>query len=391
MHGGLANFLTWFFVLRGGLALQLTAVNARVFYSTEVFVELHTFFYKTMYIPRFLLHLSLFIINYFQLILMRKTLVYPCIIPYFSTFAAMEFLNPTTWKDYELIDCGDFEKLERFGEYITIRPEPQAIWDKKLSEREWEKMAHVRFMPKSSSAGEWKKLKQMPDQWKIKYDIGGQQKSQICFRLGLTSFKHVGVFPEQAVNWDYIYNSVHEMKSDSPPLRGGAGGGVPKVLNLFAYTGGASLAAKAAGADITHLDSIKQVVSWARENMELSGLDNIRWLVEDALTFVRREIKRGNKYHGIILDPPAFGHGPTGEKWKLEENINEMMKNVLSLLDDKKHFLILNGYSLGFSSIIMENLLREKAGKNLKTGELFIQSSNVNKLPLGVFGRFRNF
>lgn len=325
----------------------------------------------------------------------------------------MELLTPTNWTDYELIDCGDFEKLERFGEYITIRPEPQAVWSKVLSHHEWEKLAHVRFMPHSSSSGDWKKMKQMPEQWKIKYQVLSTKykvestkyevsstkdnetpsptlntknailntnNSILAFRLGLTSFKHVGIFPEQAVNWEYIYESVKMMKTEKP-----------KVLNLFSYTGGASLAAKAAGADVTHLDSIKQVVTWARENMDLSKLENIRWLVEDALTFVKREAKRGNKYNGIILDPPAFGHGPNGEKWKLEDNINEMMNAVLSILNEDEHFLILNAYSLGFSSIIIENLLREKAGENLHTGELYLHARSGVKLPLGVFGRFRNF
>jgi 23S rRNA (cytosine1962-C5)-methyltransferase len=161
----------------------------------------------------------------------------------------------------------------------------------------------------------------------------------------------------------------------------------PRVLNLFAYTGGASLAAKAAGADITHLDSLKQVVTWARENMELSGLSDIRWVVEDALTFVKREVKRGKKYNGIILDPPAYGHGTDGQKWKLEEMINEMMKLVNELLDEKEHFLILNTYSLGFSSIIIENLLGKVKG--LETGELFLHATSGCKLPLGVFGRYR--
>jgi len=302
----------------------------------------------------------------------------------------MELLTPTHWNDYELLDCGNFEKLERFGQYITIRPEPQAVWDKSLSEREWEQQAHVRFIPRSSSAGDWKKLRQMPEQWKINYDLrftNDESALSIKFRLGLTSFKHVGVFPEQAVNWEFIYNSIRDLSLSSGE---GRGDGKPKFLNLFAYTGGASLAAKAAGADVTHVDSIKQVVTWARENMELSTLDNIRWVVEDAMKFVKREEKRGNKYNGIILDPPAFGHGPNGEKWKLEDNINEMIKGVLNLLDEK-HFLILNGYSLGFSSIIMENLLKEKAGKNLHTGELYLQAKAGNKLPLGVFGRFRNF
>jgi 23S rRNA (cytosine1962-C5)-methyltransferase len=291
----------------------------------------------------------------------------------------MLLLTPQHFKDYELIDVGHFEKLERFGQYITIRPEPQAVWDKTLSNAEWEKRAHIKFISRSSSSGEWKKLKQMPDQWHIKYGIN-DSTANIHFRLGLTSFKHVGIFPEQASNWDYIFHAVKEMKTPQP-----------RVLNLFAYTGGASLVAKAAGADITHVDSIKQVVTWSKENMQLSGLTDIRWVVEDALKFVKREEKRGNKYNGIILDPPAFGHGPNGEKWKLEDNINEMISLVLQLLDEKEHFLILNAYSLGFSSLIIENLLKKKAGKNLHTGELYLQATEGNKLPLGVFGRFRNF
>lgn len=291
----------------------------------------------------------------------------------------MLLLAPQNFKDYELIDVGQFEKLERFGKYITIRPEPQAVWDKSLSGAEWEKMAHIRFVPKSSSSGEWKKLKQMPDQWQIRYDVHNAQAA-VQFRLGLTSFKHVGIFPEQASNWDFIHQAVKEMKTKAP-----------RVLNLFAYTGGASLIAKAAGADVTHVDSIKQVVTWSKENMLLSGLTDIRWVVEDALKFVKREEKRGNKYNGIILDPPAFGHGPNGEKWKLEDNINEMMNLVLQLLDEKEHFLILNAYSLGFSSLIIENLLKKKAGRHLHTGELYLQATYGNKLPLGVFGRFRNF
>ena len=291
----------------------------------------------------------------------------------------MLLLTPQNFKDYELIDVGNFEKLERFGQYITILPEPQAVWDKSLSQAEWEKRAHIRFVSKSSSSGEWKKIKQMPDQWQIRYDINNA-KAAIHFRLGLTSFKHVGIFPEQASNWDFIYQSVKEMKTPQP-----------RVLNLFAYTGGASLVAKAAGADITHVDSIKQVVTWSKENMQLSNLTDIRWVVEDALKFVKREEKRGNKYNGIILDPPAFGHGPNGEKWKLEDNINEMISIVLQLLDEKEHFLILNAYSLGFSSLIIENLLKKKAGKNLNIGELYLQATAGNKLPLGVFGRFRNY
>lgn len=298
----------------------------------------------------------------------------------------MLLLTPTHWRDYELLDCGNFEKLERFGDLITIRPEPQALWDKKWADSDWNKKAHVKFIQKSSSSGEWKKIKNVTEQWKIKYSLNSEnelQTSEITMRLGLTSFKHVGVFPEQAVNWDYIFNAIAELKSKGVEQ--------PRFLNLFAYTGAASLVAKAAGADVVHVDSIKQVVTWARENMEHSSFSDIRWVVEDALKFVSREVKRGNKYHGIILDPPAYGHGPNGERWQLEDNINEMMKMVLQLLDEKNHFLILNAYSLGFSSLILENMLNSFAGKNLETGELFLKAKSGIILPLGVFGRFKNF
>jgi len=289
----------------------------------------------------------------------------------------MLLLTPSGFKDYELIDCGNFEKLERFGNFITIRPEPQALWDPRLSSREWEKQAHVQFISKSSSSGNWRKLRDMQDRWKIGYRLANSSEQpgpMINFRLGLTSFKHVGIFPEQAANWDYIYSCVRSMRTEQP-----------RILNLFAYTGGASLAAKAGGADTTHLDSIKQVVTWARENMEISNLSDIRWVVEDAFTFVKREVKRGKKYHGIILDPPAYGHGTEGQKWKLEDMINEMMKYVMELLDEKEHFLLLNTYSLGFSSLIIDNLLNHR--KNVETGELYLHSTQGDKLPLGVFGR----
>jgi 23S rRNA (cytosine1962-C5)-methyltransferase len=291
----------------------------------------------------------------------------------------MQLLTPENWKDYELLDAGDFEKLERFGQFITIRPEPQAVWKKQWPASDWEKQAHVKFIPRSSSAGDWKKFKKMPDQWKVEYKVGSPKSEvqSLQFRLGLTSFKHVGIFPEQAVNWDAIVSFLSKYEK-------------PKFLNLFAYTGGASLAARAAGADVTHVDSIRQVVTWANENMQLSGLDNIRWIVDDALKFVKKEVRRGNFYDGIILDPPAYGHGPNGEKWKLEENITEMVDEVLKLLNPAHHLLIINAYSLGFSSIIIENLLRyyaEANRSNLQTGELFLKAKSGIKLPLGVWGR----
>ncbi|MDB5021908.1 MAG: oxidoreductase [Pedobacter sp.] len=292
----------------------------------------------------------------------------------------ISLLSPSHWKDYELIDCGDFEKLERFGNLVLCRPEPQAVWKKTMSEQDWKKQTHIRFKGRSATSGEWiKSSAHLPDRWNVSYS---NDEVTINLRLALTSFKHVGVFPEQAVNWDYISSSINKFKTPSP-----------KVLNLFAYTGAASLIAKAAGADATHVDSIKQVVNWANENQELSNLKDVRWVVEDALKFVKRELKRGKKYNGIILDPPAFGHGPNGERWKLEEHIQEMMSEVVQLLDEKEHFLILNTYSLGFSSVIVENLIKTSFPqvKNLETGELFLQATSGIKLPLGVFGKFNSF
>ena len=294
----------------------------------------------------------------------------------------LELYTPQHFKDYELIDCGGFLKLERFGEIITIRPEPQALWDASLSMNEWRKQAHVEFIPKSSSSGEWKKLKPCKDQWKIKYKAPSMDQP-IQLRLGLTSFKHVGVFPEQAVNWDFIHQSIQ--KINDPDV---------KFLNLFAYTGAASVAARNAGADVVHCDSIRQVVSWANENMQLSGLNDIHWVVEDALKFVKREVKRGKKYHGIILDPPAYGHGANGEKWKLEENINEMMQLVLQLLDEDQHFMILNAYSLGMSALAIHNLtdkfVQSHKGTKSSFGELYLQSQTKKILPLGVWNRISN-
>ncbi len=282
--------------------------------------------------------------------------------------------TPSRWKDYALIDCGDFEKLERFGEFITIRPEPQAVWPKRLSNDEWKKRAHVRFVQKGSNSGEWSKMKKMPGQWKIQYELINGKK--LNMRLGMTSFKHVGIFPEQAANWDFSITAMQKMQIEKP-----------KVLNLFAYTGGATVACATHGAEVTHVDSIKQVVTWANENAQLTGTKDIRWMVEDALKFVQREVRRGNKYNGIILDPPAFGHGPKGEKWKLEEQISELLDGVLQLLDSKEHFLVLNAYSLGLSPLIVENLLRPFAGKNLSIGELYLNAESGVLLPLGVFGR----
>lgn len=286
--------------------------------------------------------------------------------------------TPQLWKEYQLIDSGGFEKLEKFGKYILRRPEPQAAWDKSLPDSEWERTANATFKKDKGSQekGEWILKKGMEERWFMPYKTADLDLS---FKLALSSFKHVGIFPEQASNWEFIIEKVKKL-----PLKN------PKVLNLFAYTGGASIAAKQAGADITHVDSIKQVISWSRENMEASNLENIRWVVEDALKFVKREAKRGNIYQGIILDPPAYGRGPDGEKWILEEQINELLKTVAQILDKENYFLILNMYSMGFSSLIVENLVKCSFTQTLnhEFGELYLQDTFNKKLPLGVFYRF---
>lgn len=296
----------------------------------------------------------------------------------------MKLLHPQNWNDYELIDSGDFEKLERFGNYILTRPEPQAVWNKSLPNREWEKLSNAFFRKEKNDPekGKWSLKNGMPEQWYINYSY---QKMTFKMRLGLTGFKHVGVFPEQSENWDYIYTHTQEIKSTNNASD------KPKVLNLFAYTGGASLAALAAGAEVVHVDSVKPVLSWARENMEASDMNGIRWILEDALKFVQREVRRGNTYQGIILDPPAYGRGADGEKWVLEDSINEMMRLCNQLLAPKNSFLILNLYSIGFSALIAENLITtnfEDTG-DLEIGELYIPDQHKKKLPLGVFARMR--
>lgn len=286
---------------------------------------------------------------------------------------SLPLFEAPAFRDYSLIDCGNFEKLERFGQYIMIRPEPQAVWKPGMKAAEWDKQAHVRFVPRTSSSGDWKMIKKMPEQWQVEYPLPDRA---LKAKLALTSFKHVGIFPEQAANWDFIYREMNKLGSSG------------KFLNLFAYTGMASLAARAAGADVTHVDSIRQVVTWSRQNMELSKLENIRWVVEDALKFVKRESRRGNHYDGIILDPPAYGHGPSGEKWKLEEHIVEMVETVTSLLNPKGHCFILNTYSLGFSALVIENLMKKLIDPvSSTTGELFLKAETGMKLPLGVLYR----
>jgi len=293
----------------------------------------------------------------------------------------MELLSPDNWPDYQLIDSGGYEKLERFGSYCLRRPEPQAVWKKELTDEEWEKQTDAWFRKDKGKSGaienekgEWILRSSMPQQWFITYSY---KTMKLRFRLGLTAFKHIGIFPEQAVNWNYIFDTVRQFTS------------MPNVLNLFAYTGGASLAAKAAGADVVHVDSVKQVLNWSRENMEASGLDNIRWVCEDALKFVKREVNRGKRYQGIIMDPPAYGRGPEGEKWILEDDIATLMNACSKIIDETGFFCILNLYSMGFSSLVAENLMKDyfRAATVYSSGELFLPDRSGRKLPLSVFCR----
>ena len=249
---------------------------------------------------------------------------------------------------------------------------------KSLSEEFWTVKANAHFKKEkgSSERGVWDIKKGVPDKWFIPYV---SKNLNLNFKISLSSFKHVGLFPEQASNWEFLATNIPLLKTAKP-----------KFLNLFAYTGGASLVCRQMGADVTHVDSVKPVLSWARENMEVSKLDSIRWMAEDALKFVKREARRGNFYQGILLDPPAYGRGPDGEKWVLEEQIDELLRSVKEILDPKEHILLTNVYSLGFSTLVVENLVNGifNVPENAESGELYLNDQYDKKLPLGVFHRY---
>lgn len=275
-------------------------------------------------------------------------------------------------KDYELLDSGEGEKLERFGSFVLSRPDPQALWRKHLNEKDW-KNAHASFS-RSEVSAEWTYKKEKLDKWSINF--GG-----LKLWIKPTAFKHTGLFPEQYVNWDWMRNILKDNSGAD-------------VLNLFGYTGGASLACAQAGAKVVHVDGSKSAITWARENAELSGLSDkpIRWILEDARIFVGREIKRGNKYDGIIMDPPAFGHGANKEVWKIEENFLPLVEDCIKLLKDKPLFFLINGYSAGYSAIAYRNVLNiltEKFGGSIEIGELTLPESGTNRLlPCGIFARW---
>ncbi len=249
------------------------------------------------------------------------------------------------WIDYELIDTADGERLERWGDVTLIRPDPQIIWKNEGEAVEWG-TAHAQYIRSSSGGGSWDYRRKLPESWQISY--GG-----LRFMVKPTGFKHTGLFPEQAVNWDYCGDII---RAAERPIN---------VLNLFAYTGGATLACAAAGASVCHCDAVKGMIDWARTNAKLSGLDDkpIRWIVDDANKFIRREIRRGTRYDGVILDPPSYGRGTNGEMWKLEDSIFGLMEDITALLSDKPLFVLLNSYTTGLSASVMSYLLQMTVGK----------------------------
>lgn len=281
---------------------------------------------------------------------------------------------PEEWRDYELIDSGEGAKLERFGAYTVVRPDPRAIWKRRASAKLWENAdaTHRRSDPTS---GEWDIKKAPPTPWRLAY-------KNIVFTLKPTSFKHVGVFPEQAANWDWLTTTI-----DARPL---------KVLNLFAYTGGASIAAVLAGAHVTHVDSAKSALLWAKENAAASSLGGnaIRWIEEDAAKFVTREMNRGNTYDGIIMDPPRFGRGAKGEVWKLQDDLPALLASCMAILSSKPRFLIINAYTADISSLAIAHLLADMMGSRggtLEFGELALRESNAGRLlPNGLVARWRS-
>lgn len=265
------------------------------------------------------------------------------------------------WQDYELIDAGGGKKLERWGKIITIRPEVQAYFRSGKPFEEWSKLAHWEFQQKGAQSGQWKRLKKAPETWSIRYN-------SLSFELRLTKFKHLGLFPEQRSNWDFI----HEKLRDEG-----------RFLNLFAYTGAASLVARNAGAETLHVDSVKQLISWARHNMERSRLMNIKWVHEDALKFASRELKRQNQYDGIIMDPPAWGIGAKKEKWKLEDKLDDLLGTASQLLAPKG-FLIMNTYSPQVTTEFLQELSALYfSDREHQVAELWMETSTGKKMYYG--------
>ena len=279
------------------------------------------------------------------------------------------------WKDYKILDMADGQKLEQWGNVILSRPDPQIIWKDKSFPKKWKEI-DATYHRSSSGGGSWEFKKTMPKQWQIKY-------KDLTFNIKLMGFKHTGLFPEQAVNWDWMINKIKSEKREI------------KVLNLFAYTGGATVACASAGASVCHVDSSKGMTAWAKENIESSGLKDrpVRFIVDDVVKFVNREIRRGNKYDAIIMDPPSYGRGTKGEVWQFENNIYDLVELCTNVLSDKPLFFLINSYTTGISGKVLEDILSltvEKKYKGiLEAGEIGIPMKNSKLvLPCGIYGRW---
>ena len=279
------------------------------------------------------------------------------------------------WSDYALIDCANGEKLEKWGSFTLVRPDPQIIWPQKQHKAEWEK-CDAHYHRSKSGGGSWEYNKKLPDAWQIKY-------KNLTFNVKPMGFKHTGIFPEQAVNWDFIDEKIKSANRDI------------KVLNLFAYTGGATVAAAKAGASVVHVDAAKGMVLWAKENAVSSGLADapIRYIVDDVIKFVCREIRRGNKYDAIIMDPPTYGRGPNGEVWKFEDELYPLIEKCMSLLSDNPLFMIVNSYTSNVSSTVVKNVLelsvKAKFGGYVTNDEIAIPVKNSGIcLPCGAATRW---
>ena len=287
------------------------------------------------------------------------------------------------WNDYEVIDCSKGEKLERWGDYLLVRPDPQVIWDTPKKEKGWRKM-NGHYHRSSKGGGEWEFF-QLPKEWTIQYSLPINKK--LTFHLKPFSFKHTGLFPEQAANWNWFSQLIADAVSKGRQV---------KVLNLFAYTGGATLAAAAAGASVTHVDASKGMVNWAKENAAVSGLSDkpIRWLVDDCTKFVEREIRRGNHYDAIIMDPPSYGRGPKGEIWKIEESIHPFIKLCTQLLSDDPLFFLVNSYTTGLAPAVLTYMisleLKQYKG-HVEAQEIGLPVKSTGLvLPCGASGRWQS-
>ena len=285
------------------------------------------------------------------------------------------------WNDYEVIDCSKGEKLERWGDYLLVRPDPQVIWDTPKMEKGWRKM-NGHYHRSSKGGGEWEFF-QLPKEWTIQYSLPINKK--LTFHLKPFSFKHTGLFPEQAANWNWFSQLIADAVSKGRQV---------KVLNLFAYTGGATLAAAAAGASVTHVDASKGMVTWAKENAISSGLKDapIRWLVDDCVKFVEREIRRGNHYDAIIMDPPSYGRGPKGEIWKIEESVYPLIQLCSQILTDNPLFFLINSYTTGLQPAVLSYMISTVLGTangTVTASEIGLPvSSNGLVLPCGASGRY---